>query len=157
MKDAITNPSILAKVFKNPIFEKYPFYKLVFQNPQLFLGSHYCQMFQNAFKIDEKNKLEISRNGISVPPDPFENLNNNQMMNSSSQISNNINNFNNNSIGNKQIFENCGIDIDYKEKFKDQLFILKDMGFTNEENNIQVLKQSNGNINDALEKLSKYN
>ena len=36
--------------------------------------------------------------------------------------------------------------VDYKEKYKDQLAQLKDMGFINEETNIQVLKNS-GNSN----------
>jgi hypothetical protein len=32
---------------------------------------------------------------------------------------------------------------------------LKDMGFTNEESNIQALKQSRGNINNTIENLLK--
>ena len=107
-------------------------------------------------KVDEKNLLESSRSGISVPPDPFEDLNSNQIMKSSGQMPND-NVFNNSNNGDKGIFGNCGSDIDYKEKFKDQMFLLKDMGFTNEENNFQALKESNGNINSALGKLSKYN
>ena len=94
-----------------------------------------------------------------MPPEPFGSLNNihnSQMMNSSDQISNN-NTFNKNITGNKEIFGNSGIDIDYKEKYKDQLSQLKDMGFINEENNIKALKHSNGNIYNALEKLLKQN
>ena len=43
--------------------------------------------------------------------------------------------------------------VDYKEKYKDQLAQLKDMGFINEETNIQVLKQCSGNVQFAIEKL----
>ncbi len=43
--------------------------------------------------------------------------------------------------------------MDYKDLYKDQLLKLKDMGFTNEEVNIDVLKKSGGNIDIAVEKL----
>ena len=43
--------------------------------------------------------------------------------------------------------------VDYKEKYKEQLAQLKDMGFINEETNIQVLKQCSGNVQFAIEKL----
>ena len=43
--------------------------------------------------------------------------------------------------------------VDYKEKYKDQLAQLKEMGFINEETNIQVLKQCSGNVQFAIEKL----
>ena len=75
-------------------------------------------------------------------------------MKSSGQISN-TNFFNNNYIENKEIFGNNGIDIDYKKEYEDQLSQLKDMGFINEEINIQVLKISKGNINSAIENLLK--
>ena len=69
----------------------------------------------------------------------------------SSGISN-INSFNNNNS-----IEISGIDINYKEKYKDKLSQLKDMGFINEERNLQALKQSKGNFNNAIENLLKYN
>ena len=43
--------------------------------------------------------------------------------------------------------------VDYKEKYKDQLALLKDNGFNIEETNIQVLKQCNGNVQFAIERL----
>ena len=43
--------------------------------------------------------------------------------------------------------------VDYKEKYKDQLAQLRDMGFINEETNIQVLKQCSGNVQFAIERL----
>ena len=111
------------------------------------------------FKEDDKKINESSKTEIPLPPEPFESLNNiqnSQMMNSSKLISN-INTFNKNSTGNKEIFGNSGIEIDYKEKYKDQLSQLKDMGFINEENNIKALKHSNGNIYNALQNLLKQN
>ncbi|MCQ2815640.1 MAG: hypothetical protein MJ252_00090 [archaeon] len=40
-----------------------------------------------------------------------------------------------------------------KEKYKDQLNQLKDMGFTDEENNLKALKKSNGSVQIAIERL----
>ena len=77
-------------------------------------------------------------------------------MNSSSQVTN-INAFNNNNIGNKGNFFNSKINIDYKEKYKDELSQLKSMGFTNEKINIQALNQYNGNIGKAIDKILEYN
>jgi ubiquilin len=48
---------------------------------------------------------------------------------------------------------NTNTNVDYKDLYKDQLLKLKDMGFTNEEVNIDVLKKSGGNIDIAVEKL----
>ena len=70
------------------------------------------------------------------------------------------NNSNNNGIsGNGENFSNIGINdnndenVDYKEKYKEQLAQMKDMGFVNEETNIQVLKQCSGNVQFAVERL----
>ena len=55
--------------------------------------------------------------------------------------------------------ENIGINdnndsnVDYKEKYKNQLAELKNLGFVNEEKNIQVLKKCNGNVQFAVEYL----
>lgn len=43
--------------------------------------------------------------------------------------------------------------VDPKEKYKEQLKQLKEMGFCNEETNIAVLKQCQGNVQFAIEKL----
>ena len=142
------DPSLLEMTLKNPglnqIIQKNPFLKVMLQNPQIFFTPQNIQKEENMFKKDEKNIIESSKAGISVPPDPFENLNNNksnQMGDSLDKISN-INSLTNN---------NTGINIDYKEKYKDQLSQLKDMGFIKEEINIKALKQSDGNISNALE------
>jgi hypothetical protein len=67
-------------------------------------------MIKNQIKEDEKNIIKSSGNEISVPPDPFGSLNINQNLNSSGKISD-INTFNNNKTGNKDIFGKSGIDI----------------------------------------------
>jgi len=166
-KDFIKNinkdPSFAEKFFSDPKIQKeiqdIPIFRIWFQNPEVYITPQNFQKILNMFKEDEKNMNEISNIGISIPPDPFESINSNQssqIMNSSGKISN-INSFNNNSIGNKNIFGNNGIDIDYKKEYKAQLSQLKDMGFINEEINIKALKESKGNINSAIENLLKYN
>ena len=50
--------------------------------------------------------------------------------------------------------DNC----DFKEKYKNELILLKNMGFNDEDNNIQALKLGSGNIQNAIELLvSMYN
>ena len=43
--------------------------------------------------------------------------------------------------------------VDYKVLYKDQLNQMKDMGFVNEETNIEVLKKCDGNVQFAIERL----
>ena len=156
MKD----PSIIEAYFNHPAFKKIFKDPVLIDDPQIINNMpQNFQMFNNIFKEKERNPIENSGIGISVPPDPFGSPNNgqiNQKMHSSGQISNN-NTFNNTNTGNKKNFNNIGINIEYKEKYKEQLSQLKNMGFINEENNIQALKQSNGNIDNALDKLLKEN
>ena len=163
MKKMRDDPLFLEKYYNNPklqkIFQKFPFVKNGLQNLEEILVPQRILMLQNMFKENDKKINESSKTEIPLPPEPFESLNNiqnSQMMNSSKLISN-INTFNKNSTGNKEIFSNSGIEIDYKEKYKDQLSQLKDMGFINEENNIKALKHSNGNIYNALQNLLKQN
>ena len=140
------NPLLIEKIQNNP------FFKFVIQNP-LFM----IKMIQKKLKEKERNPFGNFSSGVSMVPDPFGNLNINQInqvMNSSLKILN-INNFINNNTGNKEKFRNSGISIDYKEKYKEQLSQLKNMGFTNEEANIQALKQFNGNIDNVLGKFLK--
>jgi ubiquilin len=58
---------------------------------------------------------------------------------------NNTNNTNNNS--------NTNTNIDYKEQYKSQLQQLKDMGFTNDDLNLEMLKKTYGNVDAAVERL----
>ena len=161
IKNILLDPSLLKIAFNNPkakiIIQNNPIMKHVFQSSGISsLPLKYILMLQNQIKEEEENINESSGTEIIVPPDPFGSVNNNQMLNSSGQISD-INIFNSNKTGNKDIFGNSGIDIDFKEEYKNQLSQLKDMGFINEETNIKALKQSNGNINNTLEILLKEN
>ena len=149
--------------FSDPIvqkdLQKIPILNLWLQYPEIYLTPQNFQKIQNMFPINGNNIIESSNISLSAPPVHFESLNinkNSQMMNSLVEISN-INSFNNNSIKNKEISGNNGIDIDYNKEYKDQMSQLKDMGFTNEESNIKALKQSKGNIDNSIEILLKYN
>ena len=160
LKNLFNDPSSLENFLKDPYFQeviqKSPLNKFICLNPQIVTPQNF-QKVKNVFYKNEKNIIESSKTEISVPPDPFGSLDNNQinqMMNSSGKITN-INSFNKNNTPNKEIIGNIGIDIDYKEKYKDQLSQLNDMGFIDEESNIQALKQCNGDINNTLEKLLK--
>ena len=152
------DPSLLEMVYKSPenqkVLQKDQLLKFNLLNPQLFFNPTNFQIPQNISEKNERNIIESSRNEITVTPYSNGRLNNNKLMNSSGQITNN-NSFNNNNTPNKESFRDNRIDIDYKEKYRDQLSQLNDMGFMDEETNIQALQQCNGNINNALEKLLK--
>jgi ubiquilin len=158
MNTILKDPSLLEISLNNPKLknkiQNNQYLKFCIQNLPIGLSPHNLQKEQNMFKEDEININESST--ISVPQEPFGSLSNIQMMNSSSQISN-INTFNNDNTGNKGIIENNEININYKEKYKEQLSKLKNMGFINEKANILALIHSNGNINNALEELLKLN
>jgi len=120
--------------------QKIPILNLWLQNPEKYLTPQNFQKIQNMFEVDKKN-IDSSKTEISVPPDPFGSLSSNQF----SQIMN--------SSKNKEIFENNEIDIDFKKEYKEQMSQLKDMGFTNEESNLQILWYFNGNIETTIEAL----
>ena len=164
VNDMLKDPSTFEKLLNNPNFragiQNNRFLKFVFQNLNFLANkiannSNYLQMMLNILKENKGDELNFGT-GISIPPDPFENVNNNQIMNSSSQMSN-INSFNNINIENKDNFKNSRINIDFKEKYKDQLSQLKNMGFSNEEINIQALNKTNGNIENAIDKILEQN
>ena len=81
------------------------------------------------------------------PPQPPLNLNlrNPTHFQTNSQENNNNNNSNNQNTQNENV--------NYREIYKEQLAQLKDMGFTDESKNIEILKNCQGNINFAIEKL----
>ena len=167
-KDMLNNmfkdSSIIETIFNDPIlranFLKHPIIKLGFQNPQLMFHPQNIQMTQKMFIDNKKNLTENDDAEKSAPPDPFKSLNNNQinqMMNSPEQMPS-INNFNNNSNTRvKENFRNSEISLAYKEEYKEQLSELRNMGFTDEEANIQALKKSNGNIYRAIDKILEQN
>jgi len=148
------DPLFLEMVLKDPknldTIKNNPFIKFCLNNPQLLTNPQNLQMGQNIFKKNESNQIENSISKNLVPPDPFGNLNNsqiNQIMKPSDLIQNVS------SINNKR----NEIGIDYKEKYKEELSKLKSMGFTNEETNIQILKEFNGNIENAINMLLEQN
>ena len=53
----------------------------------------------------------------------------------------------------EDFIENDGDYSDYKEKYKNELNQLKDMGFLDEDINIEVLKQCSGNVEYTVQKL----
>jgi ubiquilin len=61
---------------------------------------------------------------------------------------NNFNNNNNNNFNNLNMTQE-----QLKEKYKDQISKIKDMGFGNEEEIINALKKTNGNIDAAIERM----
>ena len=136
------DPSFFEMVLKDPknqaILKKYPVKKLFSQNPEIFLNPQYKLFFENMFKKNENNSIENSISKNIVPPEPFGSLNNIQNVNSVNNSSNEI-------------------EIDYKEKYKEELSKLKSMGFNNEETNIQALKQSNGNFENVINMLLEQN
>ena len=150
----IKDPSFLEMFLKNPIYQNIiknnPFIKLSLNNPQLMPNPQNFQILQNMLKKNESNPVENSISKNLVPPDPFGSLNNsqiNQLMKPSDLIQN-FNSINNNSNE---------IGIDYKEKYKEELSKLKDIGFTNEEANIQALKKFNGSIENSINMLLEQN
>ena len=161
-RDYINNiykdPSLLELIYKDPenqkILQKDHVLKLNLLNPQFLFNPINWKIPQNISENNERNINESSRKEMSVTQSSNGSLNNSQLMKSSSQITK-TNSFNNNNTPNKENFRKSRIDIDYKEKYKEQLSQLNDMGFMDEETNIQALKQCNGNINNTLEKLLK--
>jgi len=150
----IKDPSILELALKEPkyqdLIKNNPIVKLGLQNPKLMTNPQNIQMSKNMLKKIESNPIENSISKNLVPPDPFGSLNNsqiNQLMEPLDLIQN-VNSINNNSNE---------IGIDYKEKYKEELSKLKDIGFTNEEASIQALKQSNGNIENSINMLLEQN
>ena len=94
-----------------------------------------------SFDLSQMENLFVNMGGL------FGNQNNNYNSNNNG-ISDNRENFSN--IG---INDNNDENVDYKEKYKEQLAQMKDMGFVNEETNIQDLKQCSGNVQFAVERL----
>jgi len=144
LKNINKNGSLAKIIFSDPSVQKdiqeIPILKLWFQNPEIYLTPQNFKKIQNMFEVNEKD-IDCSNSEISVPPDPFGSLNSNQ----NSQIMN--------SSQNKEIFGNNEIDIDFKKEYKEQMSQLKDMGFTNEEINIQALLCFDGDIEKTIEGL----
>ena len=167
MNNLIQNPEMIRMALNNPqtrqMAQNIPQTQALLNNPQIIQQILNPQMLQNMSNI------------LSGMPNPQNNQNNNT---SGTRNSNpNLNplgldiNQLNKMLGNLQGMgglggtRNTGLgnnrgntrtnddNVDYKEKYKDQLAQLKEMGFINEETNIQVLKRCSGNVQFAVERL----
>ena len=166
----IQNPEIIRMALDNPqmrqMAQNNPQMKALLNNPQL------------VRQILNPQMLQRISNTLSVLPNPQNNQNNNTSRTGNSNPNLNAlgldKNQLNQMLGNHQGMEgqgglggtgNTGLgnntgnirtnddNVDYKEKYKDQLAQLKEMGFINEEKNIQILKQCSGNVQFAVERL----
>ena len=89
MNNMFKDPSLVEIYLNNPIMKEkiqnIPLFNFTFKNPNLIFNPQNIQMTKNIIKKKERNSIESSNAEISVPPDPFGSLNNNQinqMMNS---------------------------------------------------------------------------
>jgi ubiquilin len=139
-----------------PLIDSNPMMREIFSNPELMRQMFSPQMMQQMSTMLNSGGM----GGMGMNPFgmgmPMTNPNNNNNNNSSGNMNPYANLFNMN-MGNFGMGQNSNNNpqdnVDPKEKYKEQLAQLKDMGFINEEANIQVLKQCDGNVQFAIEKL----
>ena len=174
MQSMLQNPEMMQMVLNSPqmrqLAQNNPQMQALLNNPQLMqqmLSPQNLQMMSNLFSgmqnqnPNQNNQSNTSGTGTNPLGFDFNQLN--QMMQSMGGLNGlgglgglggfdgmgNMGDMSNNS-GNTGTNDN---NVDYREKYKDQLAQLKDMGFINEETNIQVLKQCSGNVQFAIERL----
>lgn len=58
-----------------------------------------------------------------------------------------------NNTGSNNSNTTTNTNVDFKEQYKSQLQQLKDMGFTNDDLNLEMLKKTYGNVDAAVERL----
>ena len=177
MQNMLSNPEMLQMVINSPqmrqMAQNNPQMQAILSNPQLLqqmLNPQTLQMMSNMLQgmggNANANNNGNNNNNPQMPPIDFS-----QMASLFGNMGNMGGLFGNNNgtgsgsgsgtggAGNTENFSNIGINdnndanVDYKEKYKDQLAQMKDMGFVNEETNIQVLKQCSGNVQFAIERL----
>ena len=178
MQNMLSNPEMLQMVINSPqmrqMAQNNPQMQAILSNPQLLqqmLNPQTLQMMSNMLQgmggnANANNNGNNNNNNPQMPPIDFS-----QMASLFGNMGNMGGLFGNNNgtgsgsgsgtggAGNTENFSNIGINdnndanVDYKEKYKDQLAQMKDMGFVNEETNIQVLKQCSGNVQFAIERL----
>ena len=171
MQSMLQNPEMLQMAINSPqmrqLAQNNPQMQAILNNPQLLqqmLNPQTLQMMSNMFQSmsgnnNSPNNNNNNNNGGQMPPFDFSQMAN--MFGNMGGLFGNQNNNNgvNSGSGNGENFSNVGINdnndpnVDYKEKYKDQLAQMKEMGFVNEETNIQVLKQCSGNVQFAIERL----
>ena len=182
MQNMLQNPEMIQMALNSPqmrqMAQNNPMMQQMLNNPQLLqqmLNPQTLQMMSNLFQSmgggannpNNTNNNNTNNNPPQMPPFDFSqmagllgnmggmgglfgNPNNNNNAGNAGTGSGNGTNENFSNIG---INDNNDANVDYKEKYKDQLAQMKDMGFVNEETNIQVLKQCSGNVQFAVEKL----
>ena len=163
MNNIIKEPSLFQMFAKNPINDilsrNIPFLQTVYDNPQLFqmmISPENFQMISNiisGMNINNINDTELER-ASEIEENPIDSVDILQifsMLLDLGKFEIKPNNSENNKIC--EVLEDKEKNINYKEKYKEQLNILNDMGFIEEEINIQVLIQCKGNIEYAIEML----
>ena len=176
MQNMLQNPEMLRNALNSPLMRQMaqnnPQMQALLNNPQLLqqmLNPQTLQMMSNMFRQmggNNNNTGSNNNNNNNTNPQapPFDLS---QMANMFGNMQGLFGNPNDNggvggnagSEAGQENFSNIGINdnndanVDYKEKYKDQLAQMKDMGFVNEETNIQVLKQCSGNVQFAVERL----
>ena len=161
MQNMLQNPEMIQMALNSPqmrqMAQNNPMMQQMLNNPQLLqqmLNPQTLQMMSNLFQsmgggANNTNNTILGNMGGMGGLFGNPNNQNNNAGNAGAGSGNGTNeNFSN--IG---INDNNDANVDYKEKYKDQLAQMKDMGFVNEETNIQVLKQCSGNVQFAVEKL----
>ena len=160
MQNLISDPNTLNMMMNHPqikpLIDSNPMMREIFSNPELMRQMFSPEMMQQMSTMLNSGGM----GGMGMNPFgmgmPMTNPNNNNNNNSSGNMNPYANLFNMN-MGNFGMGQNTNNNpqdnVDPKEKYKDQLAQLKDMGFINEEANIQVLKQCDGNVQFAVEKL----
>ena len=163
MQNMLQNPEMLQQALNSPqmrqMAQNNPQMQAILNNPQLMqqiLNPQTLQMMSNMFGGGNNNSANNNNNNNQQMPqvdfsqmaNMFGNMGGLFGNNSGAGTGSGEENFSN--IG---INDNNDANVDYKEKYKDQLQQMKDMGFVNEETNIQVLKQCSGNVQFAIERL----
>jgi ubiquilin len=169
MNNVLQNPEMIQMALNNPqirqLAQSNPQLQAILDNPQLMqqiFNPQTLQLMSNLFTgmgtgTNNQNNPNPNSTGTSNTQNPF-GMDLGQLtqmlqgMGGLGGLGGIGNNMGTNSMGNAQTEVNDA-NVDYKEKYKDQLAQLKDMGFINEEANIQVLKQCSGNVQFAIERL----
>jgi ubiquilin len=170
MQNILSNPEMLQMVINSPqmrqMAQNNPQMQAILSNPQLLqqmLNPQTLQMMTNMLQgmggnANANNNNNNNNNNPQMPPIDFSQMAS-LFGNMGGLFGNNSGTGSGNGTGGTENFSNIGINdnndanVDYKEKYKDQLAQMKDMGFVNEETNIQVLKQCSGNVQFAIERL----
>ena len=168
MNNMLQDPNTLQMIMNSPQMQAMarnnPQLSAIMNNPQIMqqvLNPQNLQMMRNMMNafggLGANTNANNNNAGANNQQPPFDLNQMMQMMGGLGGMGGFGAGNNNVGVGNNNMGDsgNTGNDsnVDYKEKYKDQLAQLKDMGFINEETNIQVLKQCSGNVQFAVEKL----